>query len=144
MFESILVVCTGNICRSPIGGRYMRSVLPNKKIDSAGTGALIDHEADAQAKKIAKMNGLSLEGHLGRQLTPAMARQYDLILVMERIHLEQIGRIAPEVRGKTMLFGHWLNQKDIPDPYKKSDEAFAEVYKLIHQAGQQWLNKLGK
>ncbi len=65
------------------------------------------------------MNGLSLEGHLGRQLTPAMARQYDLILVMERIHLEQIGRIAPEVRGKTMLFGHWLNQKDIPDPYKK-------------------------
>lgn len=81
--------------------------------------ALIDHEADAQAKKIAKMNGLSLEGHLGRQLTPAMARQYDLILVMERIHLEQIGRIAPEVRGKTMLFGHWLNQKDIPDPYKK-------------------------
>ncbi|RTA50300.1 protein tyrosine phosphatase [Klebsiella pneumoniae subsp. pneumoniae] len=110
MFESILVVCTGNICRSPIGERYMRSVLPNKKIDSAGTGALIDHEADAQAKKIAKMNGLSLEGHLGRQLTPAMARQYDLILVMERIHLEQIGRIAPEVRGKTMLFGHWLNQ----------------------------------
>ncbi|HDZ2090657.1 TPA: protein tyrosine phosphatase, partial [Klebsiella pneumoniae] len=53
MFESILVVCTGNICRSPIGERYMRSVLPNKKIDSAGTGALIDHEADAQAKKIA-------------------------------------------------------------------------------------------
>lgn len=52
MFESILVVCTGNICRSPIGERYMRSVLPNKKIDSAGTGALIDHEADAQAKKL--------------------------------------------------------------------------------------------
>lgn len=42
-----------------------------------------------------------------------------------------------------MLFGHWLNQKTYLIRIK-SDEAFAEVYKLIHQAGQQWLNKLGK
>ncbi|WP_454538621.1 arsenate reductase/protein-tyrosine-phosphatase family protein, partial [Escherichia coli] len=41
MFNSILVVCTGNICRSPIGERYLRSLLPNKKIDSAGTSALV-------------------------------------------------------------------------------------------------------
>jgi protein-tyrosine phosphatase len=53
---------------------------------------------------------------------------------MEKYHIEQIGRIAPEVRGKTMLFGHWLNQRDIPDPYRKSDEAFAVVYHLIEQA----------
>ncbi|WP_445923217.1 arsenate reductase/protein-tyrosine-phosphatase family protein, partial [Klebsiella pneumoniae] len=45
MFDSILVVCTGNICRSPIGERFLRKVLPNKRIDSAGTGALIDHAA---------------------------------------------------------------------------------------------------
>ncbi|PCR16420.1 protein tyrosine phosphatase, partial [Klebsiella pneumoniae] len=38
---------------------------------------------------------------------------------MEKKHLEQIDNIAPEVRGKTMLFGHWNNQRDIPDPYKK-------------------------
>ncbi|EIV9767224.1 protein tyrosine phosphatase, partial [Klebsiella pneumoniae] len=39
MFNSILVVCTGNICRSPLGERYLKAALPEKKIDSAGTGA---------------------------------------------------------------------------------------------------------
>jgi protein-tyrosine phosphatase len=45
---------------------------------------------------------------------------------MEKSHIEQIGKIAPEARGKTMLFGHWLN-KEIPDPYRKSEEAFFSI-----------------
>lgn len=62
---------------------------------------------------------------------------------MEVSHLEQVSRIAPEVRGKTMLFGHWLNGKEIPDPYRKSDEAFNSVYQLIELASQSWAAKLG-
>ena len=142
MFDSILVVCTGNICRSPIGERYLQSVLPGKKIDSAGTGALVGYEADASAKRIAEIHGLSLDAHSGKQFTASLGRQYDLILVMERTHLEQIGRIAPEARGKTMLFGHWQDQKEIPDPYRKSEEAFASVYELIKRAGDSWAKKL--
>lgn len=143
MFDSILVVCTGNICRSPIGERYLRNLLPDKKIDSAGTGALIEHAADDSAIKVAQIHGLSLEGHLSRRFTSSLGRQYDLILAMEKSHIEQIGNIAPEARGKTMLFGHWLEQRDIPDPYRKSDEAFLSVYKLIEQAGKLWAQKLG-
>jgi len=143
MFDTILVVCTGNICRSPIGERFLRQVLPNKKIDSAGTSALVEHSADDSAIRIAEKHGISLEGHKGQQFTSKLARQYDLILVMEKCHLEQIGRSAPEVRGKTMLFGQWLNQKEIPDPYRKSDEAVASVYELIEQAGLLWVEKLG-
>lgn len=143
MFDSILIVCTGNICRSPIGERYLRNLLPDKKIDSAGTGALIEHAADDCAIKVAKNHGLSLEGHHSRQFTSSLGRQYDLILAMEKSHIEQIGHIAPEARGKTMLFGHWLEQRDIPDPYRKSDEAFLSVYKLIEQAGKLWAQKLG-
>ena len=90
MFDSILVVCTGNICRSPLGERYLRNALPNKKIDSAGTGALVDHEADSAAQRIAQQNGLSLEGHKARQFTSSLARNYDLILVMEREHLDKV------------------------------------------------------
>lgn len=142
MFNSILVVCTGNICRSPIGERLLRKYLPNKRVDSAGTGALVGHDADSTAIKVAELNSLSLSGHKGQQFTPSLARQYDLILVMEKIHLEQIGKIAPEARGKTMLFGHWLNHKEIPDPYRKSEEAFSLVYGLIEQAGQLWAEKL--
>lgn len=143
MFDSILVVCTGNICRSPIGERILRRALPNKKIDSAGTSALVDHAADESAAKIAEFHGVSLEGHKGKQFTASLARQYDLILVMEKYHLDHIGRIAPEARGKTMLFGQWLSQRDIPDPYRKSDEAFASVYQLIEQASLHWVKKLG-
>jgi protein-tyrosine phosphatase len=84
MFDSILVVCTGNICRSPIGERYLRNLLPNKKIDSAGTGALIEHAADNSAIKVAQIHGLSLEGHHSRQFTSSLGRQYDLILAMEK------------------------------------------------------------
>lgn len=142
MFDSILVVCTGNICRSPLGERYLRSALPDKRIDSAGTGALVDHSADESAERIAHKHGLSLSGHKGKQFTSSLARQYDLILVMEKSHIEDIGRIAPEARGKVMLFGHWLNQREIPDPYRKSEEAFASVFQLIDQAGLLWVKML--
>ncbi|MEQ0112637.1 protein tyrosine phosphatase [Klebsiella sp. KE9038] len=143
MFNSILVVCTGNICRSPIGERYLRSLFPNKRIDSAGTNALVGHAADESAVKVAAKHGLSLDGHKGTQFTSSLGRNYELILVMEKAHLEQIGRIAPEARGKSMLFGHWLAKREIPDPYRKSEEAFALVYNLIEQAGKSWTEKLG-
>ncbi|MEJ8690527.1 protein tyrosine phosphatase, partial [Klebsiella pneumoniae] len=68
--------------------------------------------------------------------------RYQLILVMERMHLEQVSNIAPELRGKTMLLGHWNGNKDIPDPYKKSDEAFDSVYKLIEQSCKCWISKI--
>ncbi|HBS2498094.1 TPA: protein tyrosine phosphatase, partial [Klebsiella pneumoniae] len=125
-----------------IGERYLQKLLPNKRIESAGTSALIDHEADNSAIKVAAEHGISLAGHKGRQYTSSLGRQYDLILVMEKYHLEKIGQISPEARGKTMLFGHWLNQRDIPDPYRKSDEAFKSVLQLIEEAGQLWVRKL--
>ncbi|WP_279355974.1 arsenate reductase/protein-tyrosine-phosphatase family protein [Erwinia sp. INIA01] len=143
MFDSILVVCTGNICRSPIGERMLRRAFPDKKIDSAGVGALVNHTADASAVKIAEKYGLSLEDHKGRQFTSSLGSQYSLVLVMDNSHLEQVSRIAPEVRGKTMLFGHWLGGKEIPDPYRKSEEAFDSVYQLIDLASQHWIAKLG-
>lgn len=144
MFDSILVICTGNICRSPIGERLLRQSLPNKKVDSAGVGALVNHDADVSAINVAEKHGLSLKGHKGKQFTSTLGRQYDLLLVMEHVHLEQVTRIAPEARGKTMLFGHWLNGKEIPDPYRKSDEAFESVYQLINEASQCWVSRLDK
>ena len=143
MFNSILVVCTGNICRSPIGERMLRRALPGKKIDSAGVGALVDHAADASAIKVAENHNLSLEGHKGRQFTGTLGRQYDLILVMEKHHIEQVTKIAPEARGKTLLIGHWLSNKEIPDPYRQSMEAFEFVYQLLDQACNSWAGKLG-
>lgn len=110
-FNSILVVCTGNICRSPIGERLLRKRLPGVKVNSAGVHGLVKHPADATAADVAANHGVSLEGHAGRKLTAEMARNYDLILAMESEHIAQVTAIAPEVRGKTMLFGNGWNRK---------------------------------
>ncbi|AZV14088.1 protein tyrosine phosphatase [Klebsiella pneumoniae] len=144
MFDSILVICTGNICRSPIGERILRNTLPSMLIDSAGTGALIDRPADESAIQIAQKYNINLDGHKARQFTAEMGRQYDLLLVMEQYHIEKVSRIAPEVRGKTMLLGHWMGGREIPDPYRKSNEAFDSVFRLIDQCCKHWADKLGR
>jgi protein-tyrosine phosphatase len=142
MFDSILVICTGNICRSPTAERLLRKLIPGKKIDSAGLAALVDHEADASAVAVAEEHGVSLAGHKGTQFKSTLGKKYDLILVMEKSHIESISQVSPESRGKVLLLGHWLGQKEIPDPYQKSHEAFEYVYQLINQSCLQWVKKL--
>lgn len=144
MITSVLVVCVGNICRSPTGERLLKRALPEKRIASAGLSALKGYPADQTASEVAALHGLSLEGHHAQQLTASMCRDFDLILVMEKRHIEQVNRIDPAARGKTMLLGHWLNQQEIADPYRKSREAFEEVYGLLENATQKWVNVLSR
>lgn len=144
MFDSVLVVCVGNICRSPTGERLLKQHLPQKKIASAGIGALVGKPADNGAIAVAESRGLSLEDHVAQQLTKEMCREYSLILVMEKPHIEAVCRLAPEVRGKTMLFAHWLGQTEVPDPYKKSHEAFEFVYDVLADAAQKWAQALNR
>jgi len=144
MINSVLVVCVGNICRSPTAERLLQRALPDKKIVSAGLSALKGHAADATACDVAEENGLSLAGHEAQQLTSSLCRQFDLILVMEKDHIEQVNRIDPAARGKTMLMGHWLNQREIADPFRKSREAFVAVYELLDNATQKWVNVLSR
>ena len=146
MFDNILVVCVGNICRSPIGERYLQQRLPNKNIASAGIASKKSHlegkPADAMAQQVAEQHGIDLTGHQSQQLTSQLCAQYDLILVMEKGHLSALSEIAPEASGKAMLFGQWIGQKEIPDPYRQSKEAFDYAYQLISQAADAWVAKL--
>jgi len=142
MFNKILVVCVGNICRSPSGEYLLKKLLPNKDIASAGVGALVGKPADCMATEVAQKNGVSLEGHVAQQLTSLLCSEYDLILVMEKGHIEAVTKIAPEARGKTMLFAQWIGQHDIPDPYRQSREAFDHAYSLIDEAASAWAKKL--
>ncbi|EAS44626.1 phosphotyrosine protein phosphatase [Photobacterium profundum] len=146
MFNKILVVCVGNICRSPSGEYLLKQYLPNKTINSAGIATaksgLSGKPADKMANTVAQEHGYSLDSHQAQQLTPELCHNYDLILVMEKGHIEAVTSIAPEVRGKTMLFGQWIGQADIPDPYRQSREAFDHAYILIEQAAKAWVAKL--
>lgn len=142
MFDKILVVCIGNICRSPTAERLLQSLLPNKSISSAGISAMVDWPANEQACKIASQHNLSLADHKARQLTSKLCHQNDLILVMEQSHLNGVYQISPESRGKSMLLGRWLNDTEIEDPYKRSDEMYEHVYQLIEKACNAWKDKL--
>ncbi|MCH4305227.1 protein tyrosine phosphatase [Enterobacter asburiae] len=144
MFQSILVVCTGNICRSPIGERLLRQQLPGKQVNSAGILGLEGHPADAAAQAVARCHGVSLEGHIARKVTRNLLQQADLILVMGPEHLRFIATMAPENRGKSLLFGQWLDIRDIPDPYNKSREAYEYVFEQLGKASQEWARRLSQ
>lgn len=140
MFESILVVCVGNICRSPVGERLLKNLLPEKHVSSAGVGAVVGSGVDLTMEKVARAKGLNTAGHIARQITPEMCKQADLILSMDQGISEQIYYLAPEARGKVMLFGKWINDIEIPDPYRQKQKVHEEAYQLIEQGAQSWVN----
>lgn len=80
MFNNILVVCVGNICRSPTAERLLQRYHPELKVESAGLGALVGKGADPTAISVAAEHQLSLEGHCARQISRSLCRNYDLIL----------------------------------------------------------------
>ena len=142
MFQNILVVCMGNICRSPTAERILQKKLPNHRISSAGINALAGKDADFQAIKTALKHGVIVAGHTARQLTPQMCDEADLILVMEPAHIDMVADIQPSARSKAILLAQWLPKKNIPDPFKQSSEMFEAVFLQIEQAANTWADKL--
>ncbi|MCL7939464.1 low molecular weight phosphotyrosine protein phosphatase [Halomonas sp. ATCH28] len=145
MFQRILIVCTGNICRSPVAEAMLRRHLPEREIASAGLGALEGRGVAPQARALAEAEGLDVSDHQARQLTPDMLVAHDLVLVMSEGQRRAVGELAPEALGKTLLLGRWLDNgkgRDISDPYRKSDEVFAHVHKLLKESTDAWAKRL--
>ena len=140
MFNSVLMVCAGNICRSPTAEYVLKSKLVGKSIEvsSAGLTALEGKPADAQAQQIARAHNIDMSEHQGRQLTSNLVTNNSVILVMEQRHVTDLCVRYPQARGKTFLLGKWLDEKEIPDPYRQSIEAFEHVYALIDSACSAW------
>src|SRR5690554_6903992 len=131
MFNRILVVCIGNICRSPVAEAMLRSALPGRQLSSAGLGALVDQGVEPTARELAEADGLDVSSHQARQLTPEMLSDADLILVMSHGQRRAIGELPPQALGKTMLLSKRLqDEPEIPYPYRKSREAFEHVHRL--------------
>ncbi|MBQ4844373.1 low molecular weight protein-tyrosine-phosphatase [Pseudoalteromonas sp. MMG005] len=140
MFDSILVVCAGNICRSPTAEYILKDKLQGKfiRVSSAGLTALEGKGADATAVELAQQQHIDMSAHKGRQLNSSLVAENSVILVMEQRHLSDLCNRYPQARGKTFLLGKWLDDKEIPDPYRQSREAFEHVYELIESACGAW------
>lgn len=141
MFEKILVVCDGNICRSPTAAFMLANKL-GRVVESAGFVGLDGRDMDDSARKVAIERGQEFPVHVARKLTREMCSYADLILVMENKHLEKMRSLAPEATGKTMLLGQWSLKKEIPDPYKRDRETYKVVFSQIEEAVSQWANRL--
>ena len=144
MFKSILVVCVGNICRSPMAEAMLQQSLQHKdiKISSAGIGALVGKPMDETALEVLRANGGDHPNHSAQQLTRELLHKNDLILTMEPRHVHDILEMAPEARGKTFLLGKWQSDQKIPDPYRQQKPAFEHVYSLISQGVAGWSKHL--
>jgi protein-tyrosine phosphatase len=97
---------------------------------------------DATAMEVLMDHGVDGAGHVARQVTPAILRDSDLILGMEKSHLAELARLAPEASGKMFLLDKWGQARDIPDPYRQQRPAFEHVYALIEQGVRSWLRYL--
>ena len=145
MFQKILIICIGNICRSPIGEVLFREKFNKASFDvtvsSAGLGALVDHQADPVAQELMTLRGLDISGHRARQLSQGILFGSDLILTMTSAQQEQIELEYPSARGRVHRIGKWESY-DVPDPYKRPKLVFEQALALIDQGVDEWHRKL--
>lgn len=141
----ILVVCTGNICRSPSGEGVIKELAKKQnlkiEVESAGThdyhvGEAPDRRAIAHAKK----RGYDISSLRARQVTKDDFAKFDLLLAMDRGHLKILERLCPpEHRHKLRLFAA---AQDVPDPYYGGAEHFEAALDLIEDAAKRLLDEL--
>lgn len=141
MSVKILMVCLGNICRSPLAEGIMASKLPKDKftVDSAGTGSWhIGHAPDARSIATAKKNKLDISKQKGRQFSTTDFKTYDYIYVMDKSNYDDVIQLAqtPEQKNKVQIILNELypnENVDVPDPYFGMPNGFDIVYNMLNE-----------
>lgn len=141
MIKSVLVVCIGNICRSPMAEEMLRRAMPELNVYSAGLGALVGKPADATSVELMDVLGFDIHSHRAQQLNNVLASQADLILVMDGEQKLEVQRRHPVATGKVFRLGE-AGKFDIPDPYRQSREAFERALELIKHGVNAWVPRI--
>lgn len=137
----ILMVCLGNICRSPLAEGILASKLPKDKfrVDSAGTGSWhIGHTPDERSIATAKKNGLDISNQRGRQFSSSDFDAFDYIFVMDSSNYETVISLAKSQEHKDkvrmILDELFPNENvDVPDPYFGLPNGFNMVYQMLDE-----------
>jgi protein-tyrosine phosphatase len=134
--RSILFVCTGNICRSPTAEAVLRHLAKEKsvelRIESAGLGDWhLGDPPDERAQRHARTRGYDLSAQRARQVSARDFDEFDMILAMDRGHLQALRRMAPaQHHAKIRLF---VADRDVPDPYYGGAAGFEHVLDLVEE-----------
>jgi len=149
----VLVVCTGNICRSPTAEGVMRELARKRgladrvKVESAGTHDYhVGEPPDPRSQKHASKRGYDLSAQRASQVKDADFQSFDYILAMDRGHLRMLRSMAPaDAKAKLGLFleasGKWKDE-DVPDPYYGGHAGFEQVLDMVEEAAERWLDRI--
>ena len=143
----LLVVCLGNICRSPMAEGALRARLASSplagrvQVDSAGTGGWHAGEPpDRRAIACARGHGVDIGRQRARQLSVEDFEAFDWILCADRANVRDVLRIAPAARrDRVALLLDWSGvevEGEVPDPYTGGPEDFRQVWRLVDSAAQ--------
>lgn len=141
MSVKVLMVCLGNICRSPLAEGILASKLPKNKftVDSAGTGSWhIGHAPDPRSIAAAKNHKLDISSQKGRQFKVADFDTYDYIYVMDNSNYSDVTDLAenPTHKDKVQIILNELypnENVDVPDPYFGMPNGFEIVYTMLDE-----------
>lgn len=150
MSVKIVMVCLGNICRSPLAEGILASKLPKDKftVDSAGTGSWhIGQSPDDRSVAVAKKNGLDISNQKGRQFSSADFDTFDYIFVMDNSNYDNVIDLAEtkEQKEKVTLIMNELHpsqNKEVPDPYFGMHNGFDIVYNMLDEVCDSIAQKL--
>jgi protein-tyrosine phosphatase len=150
---SVLVVCTGNICRSPTGEGVLRRLAEKRglagrvRVASAGTHDYhVGDAPDPRTMKHASKRGYDLSAQRAMQVEKMHFEEFDYILAMDRGHLRILEQMQPPgTRAKVGLFleasGKWKGE-DVPDPYYGGAAGFEQVLDMVEEAAERWLDRV--
>ena len=139
----VLIVCLGNICRSPTAEAVLRERLREAglqgrvEVDSAGTGSWhIGMPPDARSQRHAKLRGYDLAKLRGRQVSDVDFDRFDLVLAMDDDNLADLEQMKPpHAHAEVRLFA----AQAVPDPYHGPAAGFDHVLDLIERASEAWV-----
>lgn len=150
MSTKILMVCLGNICRSPLAEGILASKLPKDKfvVDSAGTGNWhVGKQPDSRSIATAKKNGLDISSQKGKHFTPQHFEEFDYIYVMDGSNYDDVLFLAKSDDHKKKV-SRILDELfpgdnvDVPDPYYGLQNGFDMVYEMLDEATDLLAKKL--
>jgi protein-tyrosine phosphatase len=150
---SVLFVCLGNICRSPLAEGVFRHLADEAglterfDIDSAGTGSWhVGERPDARAAMVALQHGVALDCR-ARQLTEDDLRRFDYVIAMDRENLQNIRRMADAIGSEAEVvllrdFDPEGGGDEVPDPYYGGASGFETVYEMVQRSCAHLLERL--